>query len=244
MKQYVRYIGAIISIALTLACIAWLYGTEFKYSNTEEGRLAAVTDYVPKGIPTVEAWDTYEDQLLIYYTACDNEMIHGFAQLRKGLNGKYQIISADYRAMKYMAGVEGIRLNLQHSDADLFALIGKYDDAISKVDIEYSIINTTREKVIKNIESFEVSNDFFAVMEQKEMVERIGVEYREYDTIYFENMKLYDVDGNDITSKYSSGATSHSVGVKAKAELFMLYVYIGFIALVGLFITGFILAKE
>ena len=41
-----RLLAAVVSLALTLWCIWWLYDAEFHYPNTEAGRLAAVEDYI------------------------------------------------------------------------------------------------------------------------------------------------------------------------------------------------------
>ena len=81
-------------IALAALFVIWnLYDTEFHYTNTEEGRLSALQDYIPgtdsqtgKVGPDdplqVIAWQTANNRLFIFYAAKNRDNVHGILQIQ------------------------------------------------------------------------------------------------------------------------------------------------------------------
>lgn len=83
-------------IAITLMCL--LYSSDFKYQNTEAGRLSAVEDFVTQektglsredelvaveiGTPlTVHAWAEYDGRLYLFFSSDNSERVQASSSL-------------------------------------------------------------------------------------------------------------------------------------------------------------------
>ena len=256
-KKYRQYILALFSLLITLGCMLWLYGTEFRYANTEEGRLAAVKDYLPHdenskmqsqiGLDTslyVVAWAEVEDRLFIYFRAENMTHENGILHLKRGINGKYRIIEADYNPSKYEAGFYSEILRPKDTDLMLYALAYEHADDIASAEITFRLgfINGLEKQYVTK--KYVLTESYLEIRDYIEWVMDLGIPYEEGNMWFLsiDNMRLYDEAGTDITAKYTDNTMETMWhGSKTTAELFMLYVYVGIIGWIGGMITlGFL----
>ena len=246
-------LAVVIIILLITALIAfWIYDSEYHYPNTEAGRLAAVKDYVLSaedsmghdlkiGTPVeVLAWQTLEDRLYIFYRADNKYNVHGIVELKKGWNGKYMPRKAEMDPTSRIAGVYLWKFASKCTDDDYIMLAGKYDENIAYVDIEYSVTNfynLHQEPIVKR---YVYTENFLDIQDYRTAIEDIGFQYVERISIYADKTRIYDAQGNDITAQYRDESVELSwVASKSTAEVFVLYLAMGFVIFFGLLIARF-----
>lgn len=249
-----RLIAAGVTLALTLWCIWWLYNAEFHYPNTEAGRLAAVEDYIadPEGSGennnemqnvTPLAWQESHGKLFIFYKADSRDNVHGIIQLTRGFNGKYRTDHANMDPFPYTAGVIAQRLDVRKIDWSPIVIAGDNCREIYSVAVEYTWFDGTEGRQITGHELIyplpEVN--FFWLLEEEDVREQLGVscEVRPW------NVRFLDKNGNDITEQYRDNSVQQNwVSSKSTAEQFLLYVYIGIAAALGLVFICYFLRRD
>jgi len=253
-----RLIAAALSCILALWCIWWLYDREFHYPNTEAGRLAAVEDYIPSpdnsamsrgvraGTPLhAAAWETIENHLFIFYFADNSENVHGVIHLVRGLNGKYRILEAELSPSEYSGGLYGENLTPTGTDWELFYLAGYNCRDIYRTEVEFMGVDSSGETAQSFVRSFDLTgDDFLKLMDW----DTLNMELSVPDSvirIYVKDMRLFDKDGQDITSQYAVDPPTASWNSgKTTAETFLLYVYIGIAALLGIVFIRYFLRRD
>ena len=255
-----RLIAAAVTALLTLWCMWWLYDQEFHYANTDAGRLSAVEDYVrlPEDSHSVVgiAHDTpvrvvsYAEHgrtLYIYYAADNADNVHGILCLKKGINFKYQPVSYSQSPFPYTAGVTGQNVpNTSNKDEKLFAIAGDGCDDISAFKLEFSVAEMYSDKAKNYEKTFEVTEpDFLWLLDRSELEQELGIPTDATLRFMTEEIYLLDQDGNDVTEQYRDESVRQSWGGGGgSAELFMLYIFIGIVALLGLVIVRYFLTDE
>ena len=254
-----RLLAAVLSVLAALWCMWWLYDQAFHYANTETGRLAAVEDYIPSpdtslGLTGVEegtplevvGWQTREDHLFIFYMADNEEQVHGILHLVRGLNGKYQTVEADMSPSAYTAGLYGGNLSPRDTDWRLFYLAGYDCRDIYAAEAEFWYQNADGTGYDTATIRYDLSGeDFLRVMDVEELMEELGLPEKENASLVLESVRLFDKDGADVTEEYRNNDTdlSWSSG-KSTAERFLLYVYLGIVALIGGCLTRYFLRRD
>lgn len=254
-----RLMAAILSAVVALFCIWWLYDQEFHYANTEAGRLAAVCDYIPlsedsamphgvkAGTPLrVVAWQTMENHLFLFFGADNKENVHGIMHLVRGVNGKYRAIGSSEDPSQYSAGVYGGSLTPKGTDWKLFMLAGDrcrdiYSAEVHYVGIDYDGINP-----YTAVKTYELSDpDFLWIMEQEELEQELGFADKDIIGLRIDEIRLLDKNGEDITDQYRDESVTTSWGSgKGTAELFLVYVYMGIVAILGVVFIRYYLRRD
>ena len=262
-----RLIAAGLSILVAIWCICWLYDQEFHYPNTEAGRLAAIEDYIPssndseidhgvkKGTRlSAAAWTTKGKHLFIFYFADNSENVHGIIHLVKGINGKYRTIEADISPSEYCGGVYGSSMTPRDTEWNLFYLAGYNCRDIYHAEVEFFAPATEtpgaqRAEPYSAVKSFDLSGeDFLQLVDQEDLKKELGIKGKDVINLYIKGVKLFDKDGKDITKQYSNYTDNTNDqswnGGKTTAETFLVYVYMGIVAVLGAVMTGYFLRRD
>ena len=262
MKKY-KFLLILIILGITLSCIWFVYNSEYRYANTELGRIAAVEEYVLTddssldhslqfGTPIeILGWHEAEDTLFVFFQADTENHVRGVLHMVRGLNGKYMPIEQHMHPSQFTVGVDGITLTPENSESKLYALIGQTDYNISYAEITYAITDYTGILQPKITKRFDLTENFVTVLDYKEMIQELGFVINN-DTItllHTKEMRLYDKNGNDVTNEYKDSSVDLSwVGFKGSGSIALinlaLYSMMGFIALGGVIIVRLIWKSE
>lgn len=254
-----RLIAAVLSCVVALWCMWWLYDQEFHYPNTESGRLAAVEDYIPlsddspvsygvkAGTPLhVGAWAAKDNHLFIFYFADNEENVHGIIHLIRGITGKYRILEADISPSDYSGGIYGGSLAPRGTDWEMFYFAGYNCRDIYRAEVEIMGPDFDGIQSSSVVKSFELSGEnFIELVDRKTLEKELGLEEKELIGLYVENVKLFDKEGENITDEYINDVHSTTWGSgKTTAEAFLLYAYIGIVALLGVVFVRYFLRRD
>ena len=258
-----RLLAAALSVVVALWCMWWLYDQEFHYPNTEAGRLAAVEDYVSRpsdsrdtkgvqeGTPIhVGGWQEIEGQLAIFFKADNRNNVNGIVLLKRGIFGKYRPVSASYSPSPYTAGVYCDDVGGLGTDRTQFMIAGYGCREILSAQLEFwggSWDGIQRWTTTRTYDLEEP--DFLWLYDQEELIRDLGWEFGDGQNQVFwldvREIRLLDREGNDITGRYRDGSVTESWGGGiGTAEQFLLYVYMGIIALLGLTMVRYFLRKD
>ena len=254
-----RLIAAVLSALLALWCMAWLYDQEFHYPNTEAGRLAAVEDYVTlpedssmshgvrPGTPLeVAAWAERDGHLFLFFVADNEEHVNGIVHLVRGLNGKYQPVESQESPSAYSAGIFGEELRPRDTEWQLFYLAGYNCRDIYSAEVEFLAFHASGTDQSTAVRRYELDGeDFLWLMDLDELKGELGFTNPDILSVYVNDVRLFDKDGNDITSEYRDAEDPDSWGSgTGTAERFLLYVYMGIVALLGVVFVQYFLRKD
>ena len=254
-----RLMAAFLSAVVALFCMWWLYDQEFHYANTETGRLEAVCDYIPlpegstmshgvKAGTTVRAvsWQTIDNHLFIFFGADNEENVHGVMHLVLGVNGKYRALESSYSPSQYTAGVYGESLTPKGTDWKLYMLAGDNCRDIYSAEVHYIGLDYDGIDPYTAVKTYELSDsNFLWIMAQSDLERELGFSDKDIIGLHIDDVRLLDKNGEDITGEYKDESMTASWGSgKSTAELFLLYVYIGIVALLGGVFIRYFLRKD
>ena len=254
-----RLMAAILSAVVALFCMWWLYDQEFHYANTEAGRLEAVCDYIPlpedstmshgvkAGTPVrAVSWQTIDNHLFIFFGADNEENVHGVMHLVRGVNGKYRALESSYEPSQYTAGVYGESLTPKGTDWKLYMLAGDNCRDIYSAEVHYIGLDYDGIDPYTAVKTYELSDsNFLWIMEQSDLERELGFSDKDIIGLHIDDVRLLDKNGEDITDEYKDETMTASWGAgKGTAELFLLYVYIGIVALLGGVFIRYFLRKD
>ncbi len=251
-----RLLAAALSLILALLCMWWLYDQEFHYPNNEMGRLEAVQDYIiaPEGSSIrhvtegttlhAAAWDEIGRHLFIFYFAENDENVHGVIHLVRGINGKYRPLNADESPSRYSGGLYGARVN--GSDGELFYLAGYNCRDIYRAEAVFRASLVTGNDLEPFTYSFALDGEnFLRVMTFDEFKETVSTVPEDAVSVYLEDVRLFDKDGQDITDQYKDEEMTPSWGAGiGTAETFMVYVLMGIVAILGIVFIRYFLRRD
>ena len=254
-----RLMAAILSAVVALFCMWWLYDQEFHYANTEAGRLEAVCNYIPqpedstmshgvKAGTTVRAvaWQTIDNHLFIFFGADNEENVHGVMHLVRGVNGKYRALESSYEPSQYTAGVYGKSLTPKGTDWKLYMLAGDNCRDIYSAEVHYIGLDYDGINPYTAVKTYELSDsNFLWIMEQSDLEQELGFSDKDIIGLHIDDVRLMDKNGEDITDEYKDESMTASWGAgKGTAELFLIYVYIGIVAVMGIVFIRYFLRKD
>ena len=250
-----RLLAAVLSVVVALWCMWWLYDQEFHYPNTEAGRLAAVEDYIPsppgssidhvkEGDPIrVVAWQEVRGNLFLFYQTEGEEKVQGVVNLDRGWNGKYRIRDASMAPSRYTAGVtvSNPRVRGEEEWHPIF-IAGRNCREIYAAVVEYWWPEDGGSRRGKGELIYPIDQiDFLWVLENEDVQQALGVDV----SVEAHGVRFLDRAGEDITEQfYDQDSSASWGGGKSTAEQFLLYVYMGIIALLGLTMVRYFLRKD
>ena len=119
-----RLIAAVLSAVVALLLIFLVYDSEYHWRGDLPSLTQGLQDYLGwtdhlEGC-AIEALAATEvdGTLYVSFTSDSEDNVHGVAELDRGLNGKYQFVSASYSPFPYTGGV------FLHSSEDLWLFAG------------------------------------------------------------------------------------------------------------------------
>ena len=249
-----RLIAAVLTAVVTLFCVCWLYDAEFHYPNTEAGRMAAVCDYVlhksddhllPDTPIRVTAWEAKENHLFLFFLADNRENVHGVVHLVRGINGKYRPIESEYGPSAYAGGLYGMTLIPRGTDWQLFMRAGVDCREVYSATVRFSGTGAPDEKLYKAEKTYSLTgSNFMELVDLDELTHELWPETEGIRWVYADDVRLMDRDGRDITDQFRTSNTEYWSGGIATAESFMVYVFMGITAVVGLVLIQYFLRRD
>lgn len=219
----------------------------------------AVCDYIPQpedstlahgvkaGTPVrAVAWQTIDNHLFIFFGADNEENVHGVMHLVRGVNGKYRALESSYGPSQYTAGVYSENLTPKGTDWSLFMLAGDNCREIYSAEVHYVGYDYDGIHPYTAIKTYTLSDpNFMWLMEQSELEQELGLLDKDITGLHIEEIRLLDKNGKDITDEYKDESMTTSWGAgKGTAELFLLYVYMGIVAVLGIVFIRYFLRKN
>lgn len=255
-----RLVAAALAFLLCLFCIVRLYAMTFPYANTAKGLQRAVEDYVPspddtgatQGIspdsPLRVTGSAVQGQFLYVAYAADNaDHVHGILTMKRGINGKYRPMDASESPFPYTAGIwTGNLWTSGNVDNKYFFLVGDNCQEIASVRLVFRVWTKEIEEAKTAEKTFAITEpDFLWIFEGKSFAEELGLSTNETNGIFTDAVVLLDKNGNDVTDQYRDDNVNDSWGAsKNTAESFLIYVYMGIVAVVGIVVVKYFLRKE
>lgn len=250
MKR-MRILAVGLCILITLVLSYLLYSTEFKYSIDKTDLSVAITEFEEPHKGSIEAvvLETKEIDgiLLASFKDRKNESINGVAKFLKGFNNKYRIVQTRIEVAEYSNIVQLYRVDIK--DKRYIAVSGyNLSDEIKYYGLDYFTYanpgELAKDRVQESVK-FEVKNRPFIEVHKSEEIEGILLESVESDlhSYYLVDTSIYDEDGVEMIEKFRTvGVDKRNISTGAsKAELFMLYVFIFIVLVVGIIITRYFL---
>ena len=253
-----RLLAAALTVALALWCLWWLYDAQaYRYPNTEAGRLEAVEDYVPspadsrvpgvrEGDPLrVLGWTEEGGSLYVAYAADNADNVHGILRLERGLNGKYWPVDSSESPFPYTAGVAGQTMSGPGGEW-LFFLMGDGCREIWSARVTYSAALKDSEQMHTYGAVYQIGQpDFLWQIDLRQLEEELGIPEGELERVVDVQAALLDRDGRDVTEQYKDPSVTASWGGgKGTAERFLLYVYMGIVALLAVGLVRYFLRRD
>ncbi len=255
-----QLLSALLAALVTVAVMCLLYSSEFKYQNTEAGRLAAVEDFVTQDMPapysgeeppklvtgtplTVHAWAERGDRLYLFYTADTEDNIQGFVELERGINGRYRPLDSIVAPSQKTAGIAG----LNRSESETYMLAAYNCRGIYSAELSFHVYYGGFIKAASMTVDID-SPDFLKLYSFSELTEMLGLEYDGLDTVAafsIRSVKLLDENGNDVTAQYTDESVDQSwAGGVGAAETGAVYVFMAIAAILGIILVRFFLKKS
>lgn len=236
-------------IAVLLMCL--LYSSEFKYPNTEAGRLLAVEEYAVKSasiddnIPplAVRSWAEHGGKLYIFYTAEDGAYIQGFVQLERGINGRYRAIRASVSPSQSTAGISYEGIYDENGRASAYAVAAYNCRSVYSAELCFHVYFDSRamEAYTTTIEI--TQSDSLTVFDIDALADRLSAPS---DAVAIElySVKLFDADGNDVTTEYVDPAVNVSWSGGIGNASTPIYILMALVAAIGIALICFFLKKD
>lgn len=243
--KFSKLIAGVSCILLALLSSYMLYASEYKFTSDKKVLSDAITKYASQGRYKVE--DAYvletkeiDGVLIAFFKDNKNPDVYGFARLLKGINMKYRLVSANRGASAYSAVVDIYEFDTRKGK---YYAVGGYNldknIAYYGLKLHDGVYSNSTEDILK----YSIEKGCFLDIKKKSDIEKsiqeLQGENRDHSLYFYHQTVLLDEEGNDITEKYRipDGDNSWGAGT-GTAELFMLYVFIAIILLLG-----FVLAR-
>lgn len=253
LRRYKRrqVISALLAAAAAIACIIVLYFSEFKYPNTEAGRLLAAEEYAVKSasiddnIPplAVRSWAEHGGKLYIFYTAEDGAYIQGFVQLERGINGRYRAIRASISPSQSTAGVSCEAIHDESGRSSAYAVAAYNCRSVYSAELCFHVYFDSRamEPYTTTIEI--TQSDSLTVFDFDALTDRLGAP-SDAAVIELYSVKLFDADGNDVTAEYVDPAINVSWSGGIGNASTPIYILMALSAAIGIALICFFLKKN
>jgi hypothetical protein len=243
--QRARRILSIICFLIIFLCVYWIYSTEFVYPNDLDVLSEAITTFASTERYPIEA-DVLEirevDGVLIAYFRDENDQeIYGFAQLKKGFNQRYRIISTIFSPIAYASGIATYDFKTREGTYYAVGCV-QCEDPIAAYGLQF--INEKDQR--KHLVTFSVTSPTFLTIHhdsdiQKLLREQSGLESTfDYDRF---NIVLLNSSGLDVTENDRIGDVPWS-SATGHAETFMLYINMAVVFIFGLVISIYFWNKK
>lgn len=235
--KHTRLIVAVSCIVLALIFSYMIYASEYKFTNDKKVLSTAITEYTSHEKNIVE--DAYvletkeiDGVLIAFYKDNKNSNIYGFAKLLKGINMKYRLVEANYDIGDYSAIVNTHKFETNNG---AYYTVGGYNLAENIASYGLKLNEDRNSNSVQNILKFNIENSQFLDIKKQTDIYKSFEQFQENPALGISStVVLLDSNGNDITKSYRiPDITSSGGGGVSTAELFMLYVFIGIVLILG-----------
>lgn len=253
-----RLLAAVLAAVTALACMWGLYNSEFRYADTEAGRMAAAVDYVPdpadssiqnvpEGTPLrIIAHQTVGNRLFLFYGAENEQNVRGIIHLVRGINGKYRTVNATYGPFPFTQGVYAESMWVKGTDWSPIVLAGDGCRDIYSVRVNYTVMEAGREQTCTAERTYPITDmNFLWVMDPEDVKKDLELNDNAMVGLYSGDVQFLGSDGTDITGQFLDESVNQNWGgSKGTAEMGMLYVFMGILALLGVVLVRYFLRRD
>jgi hypothetical protein len=243
-----RFIAAVSCILLALIFSYMLYASEYEFTNDKKVLSAAITEYTSHGRHKVA--DAYvletkeiDGVLIAFFKDNNNPNVYGFAKLLKVANMKYRLVRANYGPSAYSAIVDTYRFDTSRG---AYYAVGGYNLDKDIASYGLKLYDESRSKFAEDMLKFNVENSQFLDVKKESDLQKAIKEYK--GTLVFfghDSIALLDAEGNDITKNYAIPNITSTWGAgTGTAELFMLYVFIAIILILGAILARYFWSEK
>jgi hypothetical protein len=243
-----RLISAVSCILLALICAYMLYTSEYKFTSDKKVLSAAITEYTSHGNSHVE--DAYvletkeiDGVLIAFFKDNKNPNIYGFAKLLKGVNMKYRLVRANYGPSSYSAVVDTYRFD---TSKGAYYAVGGYNLDKNITSYGLRLYDESRSNLIEDMLKFNIENSQFLDIKKETDLQK-SIKKLQGNLVFFghDSTALLDAEGNNITKNYKiSGITNTWGAGTGTAELFVLYVFIAIVLILGAIFARYFLSEK
>jgi len=246
-----RLMVAALCVFMTMVLSYLIYDSEYKYKNDKSDLANAVTEYSASSQVKVDAYilETKEinGTLIISFKDQYNADINGIAVLLKGFNQKYRIVQANIDYSNYSAVVQIFPIEIKNKK--YYAVSGyNLTDEIKYYGLDYwayknpGYLSEDRER--KSVK-FDVKNQqFLEIYHQEELDKHLNNSAVEpLYNYHLVGTSMYNVEGIEITDNFKIQEVDQNRASPNiyKAELFLLYIFIAIIIVLGFIFTRYFL---
>jgi hypothetical protein len=244
-NKKIKLKGSFASISCIIISILFsyfLYAAEYEFTTDKVVLSSAITDFTSYSQQPVEACVLesieIDGVLIAFFKDNIDQTVFGFARLVKGVNQRYRIVNAAYSQSAYAATLKWHKVETENEN---YYAVGGYnfDDNIEAYGLGFYAERSEEIVILKYAINNSQFIDLYAESDlQNELRERKGEDER-YILDYLADVVLLDINGNNIRDGYrviedSTGSWSSST---SKAELSMLYVFIGIVLILGILLA-------
>ena len=232
-----RLIAAMSCILLALILSYMLYASEYEFTSDKKVLSDAITEYTSHGRHKVA--DAYvletkeiDGVLIAFFKDNRNPNVYGFAKLLKGANMKYRLVRANYRPSAYSAIVDTYRFD---TSKGAYYAVGGYNLDNNIASYGLRLYDDSRSNFADDLLRFNIENSQFLDIKKESDIQKIIKEF-EGSLVFFghDSTSLLDAEGNDITKSYKIPNITNTWGASTgTAELFMNYVFIAIVLILG-----------
>jgi len=246
-----RLMAAALCVALTLMLSYIIYASEYKFKNDKSDLANAVTEYTGSSQVKVDAYiletKAINDTLIVTFKDQYNEDINGIAVLLKGFNQKYRIVQANIDYSNYTAVVQIFPIEIKKQQ--YYAVSGyNLTDEIKYYGLNYWAYTNpgylSKDRFRKPIK-FDVKNQQFLEIYHKEELDKL-LDNSAAETLYNYHLvetSMYNAEGSEITDNFKiQEVAKNRAGPNIyKAELFVIYIFIAIVMVLGFIFTRYFL---
>jgi len=246
-----RFMDAVLCVVLTMILSYIIYASEYKFENDKSNLANAVIEYTASSQVKVDAYilETKEidGTLIVSFKDQLNAGVNGIAVLLKGFNQKYRIVQANIKSSNYSAVVQNFPIKIKGQQ---YYVVSGYNltDVIKYYGLDYWAYTNpgypSKYRVRKHIK-FDVKNQqFLEIYLQEELDKHLEDSAREILYNYhLVATSMYDAEGGEITDNFKiQEVAKNRVSPNIyKAELFLLYVFIAIVMLLGIIFIRYFL---
>lgn len=243
-----RLIAAMSCILLALIFSYMLYASEYEFTSDKKVLSNAITEYTSHGRNKVA--DAYvletkeiDGVLIAFFKDNKNPNVYGFAKLLKGANMKYRLVRASYGPSAYSAIVDTYRFD---TSKGAYYAVGGYNLDKNIASYGLRLYDESRSNFADDMLKFNIENSQFLDIKKESDLQKSIKEF-EGSLVFFghDSTVLLDAEGTDITKSYKIPNITNTWGAgTGTAELFMLYVFIAIVLILGVIIARYFWSEK
>lgn len=238
-----RLLAAALTAVLTLWCTGAMYGSQYRWSDSEISAAHVLKEEVGwverlegAEFRTMGVVDGERERMVAFSVQNGPGNAHGMASFERGLNGKYRFVEASYGPMPFTSGVYVDPRPRGEDWERTYLFLGEGCRDMDAFRVTFDITEHGGGKVLRQ-------ETLTFPMEEGEFVLPVHtsqVPHGEDESVclfYPDDIVLLDRDGNDVTAQYRDETVSTNwhaaVGGTTESAMTAIYVAMALAALLG-----------